>query len=872
MPRDASEERHLQSIGEGMKKEEDATSSKSIAPPLPLTTYPPHYPPFPEPGSILGGRYFVLQRLGQGTFCSIHKCVDLSYVTSSAIDITGNEGPCMVAAKVELSNFVNSGVLEGEAMVLRHLHQNMAPLSVPHYGDFLRSVPTQISKEALGGSEHEAAGQQPQQQPQDALVGENGGGNTTAGECGITVTNISAIMMEYLPGEDMARLRDRCCLVQKHNVAAALHTRQSSGAPSMGFDSSVRNYSNAAGKFSKEAEAQNGGGGPPLARNGRKNHFNGHGLGGEARQEGDGMKYPQPSLALTHPTTPQQPPNEISLRENNTTVAPSIHFAPTSQSQQGAAQNSPLSQQSQHPTRRVNLQDSVYTCADILLPLLKNMHDTGVIHRDVKPSNVVRTGTTSADKGFKLVDFGLSKSFIVPGDSVFADRSHPWGGSPFVMMDIGTTTEKSAISLNVKANHNLGNRADTKPVVSLCQRKERLQAEFRGTSMYASLRVHELHDYCRRDDVWSLLYVFCDFCAGGLPWMYAASERDKNLVVALKDACHRDSNKHVEALLYGPSYHAKVTAVTRRLTPDPDKQFNLTQEERDALKVRLPNMATKIELLKRAFNHLAELKFADRPDYDLIESCLRGFVGDETSAAGMAFEDVPGLDWNMPDQHIDEGNTIQHQDGMVQSLGDYAYSISGGLLDNLDLLLNLKIAKADYNARNTSYFASLAASPRAVVPGVGNVVKRQMLLDWLSSTELASHFWNVTSREKWGEQRSNTDGYRREEFVRWLERCCYEFFQPFQNFADHSFFDSGEFLLSEGKGMDTAGKSKSDSGESTNANTTAEMSVKKRRKIIMGEGGRARFQVSRAILALTSLRDSELMKKLAPPPKISFSA
>ena len=38
-------------------------------------------PPFPEPGSSLGNddNYFCLGRLGKGTFCSIHKCVDLSH-------------------------------------------------------------------------------------------------------------------------------------------------------------------------------------------------------------------------------------------------------------------------------------------------------------------------------------------------------------------------------------------------------------------------------------------------------------------------------------------------------------------------------------------------------------------------------------------------------------------------------------------------------------------------------------------------------------------------------------------------------------------------------------------------------------------------
>ena len=37
-----------------------------------------NHPPFPEPGSIIKDKYFCLGRLGKGTFCAIHKCVDLS--------------------------------------------------------------------------------------------------------------------------------------------------------------------------------------------------------------------------------------------------------------------------------------------------------------------------------------------------------------------------------------------------------------------------------------------------------------------------------------------------------------------------------------------------------------------------------------------------------------------------------------------------------------------------------------------------------------------------------------------------------------------------------------------------------------------------
>lgn len=352
---------------------------------------------FPEPGSMLGP-FFCLGRLGKGTFCSIHKC----------LSIEGN-GPKLVAAKVELKDFENSGVIEGESIMLQLLDESLPPKTVPKYMGLYKS--------------DEAA----------------------------------AIVMELLPGEDMHYLRES---------------------------------------------------------------------GG----------------------------------------------------------------------RRVSVKDSVYLTADVMLPLLREMHKAGVVHRDVKPSNCVRI----KGKEFAMVDFGLSKSILVKKESPHADTNHEWPYNP-----------------------------------ELCLRRERVTAEFRGTSMYASLRVHEGRDYSRRDDMWSLLYVFCDLISGGLPWMSYAATRDRDTCGKLKEQILKNP-KEAAQLLMGEEYH-----VSKFKRDKAEKEGKETQTVAEPL--ALAKDAKKIQLLAQAFHHLASLRYWDEPDYDFIQHCLYGFLEDAVEG------DVDDISWDTLD-------------------------------------------------------------------------------------------------------------------------------------------------------------------------------------------------------------------------------
>ena len=211
-------------------------------------------PPFPEAGSTIGADndFFCLGKLGKGTFCSIHKCVDLSYSHHRrATNTKRSPRQRIVAAKAELASFLDSGVIDGEASVLRFLDASLPTGMVPTFVDYVRqpgnnNIASQNNNSSVDLSTS-AASAQAAAAPQAPEAG-----------------GISAIIMEYLPGEDMHLLRDRHCQIIRETEKA----------------------------------------------------------------ENNGEKIP----------------------------------------------------------RRVSVEDAVYLVADVMLPLLKAMHEVGMVHRDVKPS------------------------------------------------------------------------------------------------------------------------------------------------------------------------------------------------------------------------------------------------------------------------------------------------------------------------------------------------------------------------------------------------------------------------------------------------------------------------------------------------------
>mmetsp|Transcript_16683 Transcript_16683/g.38510 ORF Transcript_16683/g.38510 Transcript_16683/m.38510 type:complete len:346 (+) Transcript_16683:194-1231(+) len=267
---------------------------------------------FPAVGSCLGP-YFSVGRLGFGTFCSIHKCISLDYnhrKTKNKRLENGeesNKNLRLVAAKVEIGEFKNSGVLMGEASILHFLDDVLPPQTVPVYmGHYTNRDST-------------------------------------------TRNVTSAIVMEYLTGHDMHKIREWST------------------------------------RFQQKLHQQNQ----------------------EQKQQLLEEQEDKPQFS------PPQFSNEYNSNDNDDNPTESginSHFSAS------------------RSRRRIAINDAVYLTAHVILPLLRKMHSVGIIHRDVKPSNVVKK-TDSSSNVFCVVDFGLSKSIVVPHDSEFANSKQVWRGS-----------------------------------------------------------------------------------------------------------------------------------------------------------------------------------------------------------------------------------------------------------------------------------------------------------------------------------------------------------------------------------------------------------------------------------------------------------
>jgi len=104
--------------------------------------------------------------------------------------------------------------------------------------------------------------------------------------------------------------------------------------------------------------------------------------------------------------------------------------------------------------------------SDFILSGLEFLHDKGIIHRDVKPSNILLR--RSREFPIAIIDFGLSRVYVDKRtENHLPARTHPG---------------------------------------------------FRGTAVYASPNAHMHMELSRRDDMISWFYLVLDMIDGPLPW------------------------------------------------------------------------------------------------------------------------------------------------------------------------------------------------------------------------------------------------------------------------------------------------------------------------------------------------------------------
>lgn len=157
----------------------------------------------------------------------------------------------------------------------------------------------------------------------------------------------------------------------------------------------------------------------------------------------------------------------------------------------------------------------IYHIVYSVISILEGIHDVGVIHRDLKPGNMMYD--RESNQVF-LIDFGLSKRYIDP------------------------ITKQHIEYMNNK---------------SLC-----------GTPRFASINCHKGIQLTRRDDIESLSYILVYFLKGRLPWMSKGKLSNNEIKRMKMNTSSRSLSSDLDEEVYKFVRYAKSLKFTQR--PDYD--------------------------------------------------------------------------------------------------------------------------------------------------------------------------------------------------------------------------------------------------------------------------------------------------------------
>mmetsp|Transcript_30952 Transcript_30952/g.45484 ORF Transcript_30952/g.45484 Transcript_30952/m.45484 type:complete len:340 (+) Transcript_30952:1-1020(+) len=326
--------------------------------------------------------------------------------------------------------------------------------------------------------------------------------------------------------------------------------------------------------------------------------------------------------------------------------------------------------------------------------------------------------------------------------------------------------------------------------------------------------------------------------------------------------------------------------------------------------------------------------FADEPNYELIQSCLKEFLPgnksgeevavDEEVARLVEQEDVSTIDWNFSFANKRSKSTSrsvkkeEEEEIMLGSGGDGSLGPTWELLDtdDIDPLEAATLMDAEKEKRAAADAAATAAAAAAAANGNDGadastasdrsteatdlsrlplplqlrlaqvqynarhphtIPVHIALRDWMElAVPLVYGVWNTEAFER-GNHRTEGDGYRREVYEGMVQKCL-DAAKPFKNFTHRSCFYHIPSNGEEGKAVVKKEEEEEENGQKQPKRRrilTTMRGLERRSSSPHGGGLGANsclLAVSRVFFGLRAALDEERERKFAPPPALKFGS